>query len=136
MGRIATENKCEWPLCRDEARPGKKMCFMHGRIYENTPAPKPLPQPIAKKSEKMKQEDKVYKKFVAEYLSRPENKRCNIQGPNCTVIATCINHLKRRFKDTKMNEEFIEPSCSTCNVDIENNHAEAKATGHLLSKFN
>lgn len=125
-------SKCIWPTCNQDAI--KEYCYQHGRVY-GTKSPKPTPQPIAKKSEKMKHEDKVYKKFVAEYLSRQENKRCNIQGPNCTVIATCINHRKRRFKDTKMNEEYIEPSCFACNSDIESNHTEAKETGHLLSKF-
>lgn len=126
-------HRCEWPGCKSYPPEGKKLCFLHGR-GNTTNAPAQF-KPIAKKSEKMKAEDKVYKKFVAEYLARPENKYCNIQGPNCTVIATCINHRKRRFKDTKMNEEFIEPCCFVCNSDIENNHAAAKETGHLLSKF-
>lgn len=125
--------KCSFPGCSEMQE--ADMCFHHNRVY-GAPKAKPVFKQIPKKSKAMKMSDKEYNKFKDEFLSRPENQVCNIQGPGCTIKATCINHRKRRFKDTKMNEEFVEPSCWICNLTIENNHAEAKQTGHLLSKFN
>jgi hypothetical protein len=93
------------------------------------------PYVIPKRSAKTIATRKVYNPFVAEYLSRPENQKCAINWENCTVTATCINHLRRRFKDSVMNEEDIEPSCAICNVEIENQDARARAEGHLKSKF-
>lgn len=91
---------------------------------------------IAKKSKSTKQQDKIYKPFVKEYLSRPENKYCKINSPVCTKIATTINHLKRRFKAVIMNEKYIEPCCENCNGFIEQFDSWAREHGHLLSKFN
>jgi hypothetical protein len=91
---------------------------------------------IAKRSAKKIAEQKVYSPFVAEYLARPENQKCAINWENCTVTATCINHLKRRFKETVMNEKYIEPSCFNCNNQIEAEDERARAEGHLLTKFN
>jgi len=125
--------KCEWPTCRQEAIKGN-LCYMHSRVY-GQPTPKKTPVPIPKKSAKMKVEDREYKKFKDTFLNNPDNKLCAIQGPDCTIVAQCINHRKRRFKDTKMNPEYVEPSCYNCNTWIEANDAIARETGHLVSKF-
>lgn len=77
------------------------------------------------------------KKFYALFLSRPENKFCNIQiDENCTKIATTVNHKKRRGKNNIMNEDDCESSCSYCNIKIEEKDQWARDNGHLKSKFN
>lgn len=109
------------------------------RALKNGTAMKDPPKeqkPIAKKSVKMKAEDKEYRKAVALYLANPENKYCNIQiDESCTNVATCVNHTRRRGAN-KMNEMDWEPSCSHCNGEIENKDAWARENGHLKSKFN
>lgn len=125
---------CAFPLCRRNADKNNKYCIGH-KIYSDVKEePKKL-TPIKKVSDKAKKEAPAYRKFVAEYLSRPENKLCKIKSPVCSKISTAINHKKRRFKETKMNEEFIEPCCSECNIYIEQHDAWARERGHLLSKF-
>lgn len=125
--------KCAWPTCNEQSISGD-YCFQHGRVYGRKTVEK-KPVVIPKKSEKAKKETPEYIRFVKEYLNRKENKVCNIQAPGCTFVATAINHRKRRFKDTKMNEEFIEPCCASCNIYIEQNDSWARERGHLLSKF-
>ena len=126
--------KCEFPTCSEQATQGN-FCFQHFRVYGRKEATKKVRKPIAKFSEKRKAESPEYRAFVAKFLSQPENKICNIQAPGCTWKATTINHLKRRFKDTKMNSEFVEPCCANCNAYIEQNDLWARENGHLLSKY-
>lgn len=98
------------------------------------PAEKKVAKEIPKQSVKMKKEAPAYKKFIADFLSKPENKYCVIQiNENCTRIATVVNHTKRRGKKYKMNPEFCEPSCSYCNIEIENQSRWAQDNGHLKS---
>lgn len=96
------------------------------------PDPKKEPKPMPKRSEKMKQEMKSYKPMVKEYLSRPENEFCKIKSPVCTGKATCVNHRKRRGSNL-LNEKFFQPSCSPCNLYIEENTQWAIDNGHLIS---
>lgn len=127
--------ECQFPTCRSFAQ-SNGYCVSH-RIYSNVKIEKKYPKAIAPKSVKTKQEDKEYKKFVAEFLAKPENKYCAIQiNENCTREATVVNHLKRRGKANKMNPEACEPSCSYCNIEIENQDGWARDHGHLQSKFN
>ena len=129
-------NPCIFPLCTRYAAKDKEYCVSH-RLYSESAAVKELPKPIAKKSEKMKVEDKLQAKFNKMFLAKPENKYCAIQiDENCTRTATTVNHKKRRGKDNKRNELNCEPSCSYCNIKIEEKDGWARDNGHLQSKYN
>lgn len=97
-----------------------------------TPEPKKKPEPPAKRSEKMKEEMKLYKPQVKEYLARPENEYCKIKSPVCTGKATCVNHKKRRGSNLR-NEKFFQASCAPCNNYLESNTQWAMDNGHLIS---
>lgn len=135
-------SECKFPLCTRHAE-DNGYCIGH-RIYSGqkietakpTKMVKRQSKPIAKKSKRATKAAPGYRKFVAAYLARPENAYCKIQAPGCQMVATCINHKKRRYKATKMNEKYIEPTCSSCNTYIENNDAWARENGHLESIHN
>lgn len=93
-------------------------------------------QAINKVSDKQAALNVKLKKADVEFLARPENKYCTIQiDEGCTRIATVVNHTRRRFKDTVLNDECREPSCWYCNSRIENKDGWARDNGHLKSKF-
>lgn len=137
--------ECLFPLCTRHAE-SNGYCIPH-RMYaketgekvkrkEPPVKTKQAIKPIAVQSEKAKKESPAYRKFIAEFLAKPENKYCNIQiDENCTKVATTVNHTRRRGKNSKMNEENCEPSCSYCNIKIEEKDGWAREHGHLKSKF-
>lgn len=96
-------------------------------VKENKPR-----KEIPKRSEKLKDEMKEYKKEVKIFLSRPENEMCLIQSPVCTKKATCVHHKKRRGKNLR-NEKYQEPACEPCNLYVEEHPKWAYENGHLIS---
>lgn len=97
------------------------------------PREKKKPEPIAKRSEKMIDEMKLYKPQVAVYLAKPENKDCKIKAEGvCQGKATCVNHKKRRGKNLR-EEKYWEPACEPCNNFCESNPKWAYDNGHLIS---
>lgn len=118
---------CEFPGCKSYSRTGK-YCIGHARIFGDKPAPsKHLP--IAKQSDKEKDIKKQLKKKYKVFLSQPENLLCAIKSPECTKLATCVNHTNGRGANV-LNEEDWEPSCEHCNNYIEEHHQWAKERGH------
>lgn len=108
---------CSFPICKREATHGT-FCYDHNRLMWSSPAPK-KPKPINKESEKMKDiKAELKKKYPAFLKTRPF---CSIKSPECTKIATVVNHIKGRGKDYILNEKWWEPSCTHCNGWIELN---------------
>lgn len=106
-------------------------CIGHA-IYSDIPKERPAPKPIPKRSEKMKGVMKELSKLYPAYLKA--NPVCNIQSPECTIKATCINHTRGRGHNQVLNQMTWEPSCTACNGWIERNHAIAEVAGHKKSR--
>jgi hypothetical protein len=97
------------------------------------PKPKKEKQPIAKRSDKLQDEMKLYKPQVKAYLAKPENQDCKIKADGvCQGKATCVNHKKRRGKNLR-EEKYWEPACEPCNNFCESNPKWAYDNGHLIS---
>lgn len=100
------------------------------------PRGKKAPEPIAKRSDKMKDLMKVYKPQVTEFLSRPENQDCKIKMAGCTGKATQVHHSAGRLGNQLLNEDDMIPSCSHCNViGVEVNDAEAREKGFKKTRL-
>lgn len=100
------------------------------------PRGKKVPQPIAKKSEKLKDETKLYKPLAKEFLSRPENQDCKIKMEGCTGKATQVHHSAGRSGKQLLNVEDFVPSCTNCNViAVEKNDAEAREKGFKKTRM-
>ena len=97
-------------------------------LYQHKP-PKPR-QAINKKSDKRKSDDKIYTPTRKEFLARPENHFCFIDG--CGKRATTIEHTMGRegFADDwarynnislYIDVRFFAPCCWDHNGELENN---------------
>lgn len=100
-----------------------------------TPEPKKKQDPPAKRSEKMKEEMKLYKPQVKEFLARPENCDCGIRFKGCTGKAVCVHHSAGRTGKQLLNEADWVPSCASCNLAVETSDAEAREKGFKKSRL-
>ncbi len=106
------------------------------------PKEKKKPKPIKKVGEKRKDENITYKFQRTEFLKRPENKNCFIEG--CKRRANSVEHIRGRkgFADDwarqnnvslLLDERFWKPCCVQHNLELENNPALSKK--YQLSKI-
>lgn len=124
--------KCEWVTCNEEAKPGSVYCFQHGRIYGSKVEKKK--QPIAKKSEKRKTEEKEYKKIVKEMFA--ESNKCELNVPGiCMVKAQGLHHMRKRTGKNYLDRKYLKRACNPCNLFCETNPIEAMKLGLVISKF-
>lgn len=95
-----------------------------------------------KNSKKREHYLRIYVKLNKEYLSRPENQKCFIEG--CKRKANTVEHRAGRkgFADDwarsndiplLIDERFFAPCCLQHNLELENNPALAKK--YQLSKI-
>lgn len=98
------------------------------------PDEKKQPKPIAKRSEKLKEQMKLYKPQVKKFLAKPENRFCKIQMPGCTKKATCVHHAAGRIGEKLMDEKDYIPACIHCNLAVEINDLEAREKGFKKSR--
>lgn len=162
---LRTEPKlktCAWTGCSNQFRPRfkttEKFCSSectykdHKKKQEEKRA-KNISKGIKEKTYKIPRQSskgasitKRYTPLRREYLSRPENEICCIDGgSNCTLKATTIEHTKGRgdyYVDDyaeehdiplTLDERFWKPACLNCNLELENNDELSKA--HQLSKI-
>ncbi len=87
-------------------------------------------KPIAKKSKKLMQAEREYKKIVKEMLA--ENTLCEMNTPNCTRVATGLQHTKRRGVNLLDRKHLIR-SCNPCNLWVELHPKEALEMGIAIS---
>lgn len=99
------------------------------------PRGKKVPQPIAKRSVKLVELFKGYKKQVIAFLAKPENKKCKIVMEGCTVIATCVHHVSGRTGEKLTDEKDWLASCQSCNLWVEENDAEAREKGFKKTRL-
>jgi hypothetical protein len=93
-------------------------------------------KPIAKRSDRMKEEMKLYIPAAKAFLSRPENAYCKIQMKGCLQIAVCIHHQSGRIGAKLHDQEDWVPACGICNSLVEGKDQEARNKGFKKSKFN
>lgn len=120
-------DECEFPNCRSNKVRGI-YCIGHAKMMGVEKPPKDK-QPIAKKSAKLTEETKEYKKLSTEFLKRPENQICKIKMEGCTGKATQIHHAAGRSGKQLTNVEDFIPSCTNCNLKVEIKNLEAKELG-------
>lgn len=116
--------KCQCDKCK-EANPAKKFEF------------KPKPDPAKKKgyiipkvSKKRKVEQLQYSVLRTQFLAKPENKTCFIEG--CNKPATTIEHRAGRGINY-LNVETWAGCCLEHNLELENNPELSKK--YQLSKI-
>lgn len=90
-------------------------------------------KPIRFRGEKMKEAMKLLRPLIIIFLSK--HKFCEIQGPNCTKLATCVHHSEGRIGEKLLDVKTFVPSCTSCNLWCETNDAEAREKGFKKSKF-
>jgi hypothetical protein len=125
--------QCNFPNCNSRAVHGG-YCIGHAKMM-GTPKPDKAKKPIAKKSEKLTQETKEYKKLSAEFLKRPENQICKIKMEGCTIRATQVHHSAGRSGKQLTNVEDFIPSCTNCNLKVEIKTLEGKDLGVKKSRL-
>ena len=115
---------CLFPTCtRHPEKNG--FCIFH-KMYSSSTEPKKEVYKIPKRSVKEKEVMKELKKLYPIYLK--ENPICAINSKVCTKKATCIHHTKGRGKNVLNAEDWL-PSCTKCNLFIEENHKWAHEKG-------
>lgn len=121
--------QCAFPCCRrpSDAK-GGPYCVFHKKVYGSKDM-KEIPDKPAARSEKLTEVFKGYKKQMTAYLARPENKRCKIDSPVCTKVATCVHHVSGRSGPKLKDEKDWMPSCQSCNTWVEENDHEARQMG-------
>lgn len=122
-----TEKYCSWECKKANMKPDLKL---------------KSPKPISKVSKKQKVLNAKYSVLRIQYLGRPENKTCFIEG--CNKKADTIEHRKGRkgFADDWarennipliIDERFFSPCCLAHNLELENNPELSKQ--YQLSKI-
>lgn len=87
--------------------------------------------PINKVSDKRKIENLKYKVLRIEFLGKPENQICFIDG--CNRKANTIEHRAGRWGTNFLDTSTWAGCCSECNIELENNPEMAKK--YQLSKI-
>lgn len=93
--------------------PKKKKVY----VLKRTPIKKKAYK-ISKMSEKRKKEKPIYNKERLEFLGRPENQFCFIEG--CNKPADTVEHSAGRGANY-LNKETWRPCCWAHNIELENN---------------
>lgn len=91
-----------------------------------------VPKGLNKVADKRKEEDKEYKKIVAQMAST--GKKCEIKSPVCTKVMEGLHHMKKRGKHY-LDRKFLKRSCNPCNRYLEEHPDWAMENGHSVSKF-
>jgi hypothetical protein len=89
--------------------------------------------PIKKKSEKRKNDEKVYKELRKNFLN--ENPYCKAQLPGCTGMATECHHSKGRVGKNYLDVNTFVALCHACHVFVELNPVIAKELGLSQSRL-
>ena len=87
--------------------------------------------PIKKVSDKRKEDNAVYKKLRDEFLSKPENQVCFIDG--CERKANTIEHRAGRWGKNFLDTSTWAGCCLEHNLELENNPELSKK--YQLSKI-
>lgn len=126
-------SECQWPICKRDALNGSVYCYDHKRLMGETSV-KTLAQPIPKKSEKRKEEDKILSKMFKARMAISD--RCELKIPGvCTGKAQGFDHIQKTTPLNRLDPLNLKLSCHACNGQKEINTAQANELGLSLSKF-
>lgn len=106
-------------------------CFLKCQIRIDNSKKVKAPTRIKQVSEKRKLEDIEYKRLRLEFLSKPENKICFIDG--CNKSSNTIEHRAGRWGKNYLDVSMWAGCCSEHNIELENNPELAKK--YQLSKI-
>lgn len=87
---------------------------------------------IAHRSEKMKGIMTAIKPLYRSFLK--EKPICKIRSEVCTGKATCIHHTAGRGMERLMDMNSWEASCDPCNKYVEKHDQWARDNGHKISR--
>lgn len=125
--------QCKFPGCKFFANGG--YCVRHKFIEGLTTTPKskvaPKQKPIAKKSAKMKSDDKV----LAGLKKLETDRTCELKSPVCNGKFECWDHQQKSTPKNRTVRANLKRSCKPCNGYKEANPEWAKENGHHVSKF-
>lgn len=144
--------KCKAIGCNNEFAPYystlqpycSAQCAYNEKKRKDSLKPKKEIKRIPQVSKKRKVLNAQYSVDRIEFLGKPENKYCKINGSQCTKLADTIEHSKGRIgfaDDEKRNKnipllldkDYWVAACCSCNLELENNLELSKK--HQLSKI-
>jgi hypothetical protein len=135
--------RCRFPLCKSWAT-DNGLCTSHGKYFNTddfkgvakaAPSSKPVKKsarkPVKKKSAKRVNDEKEYKKILAEMMA--ENDNCELKVPGvCTGKMQGGHHMKKR-QGNYLKRKYILRACNACNGWAELHPLEAVEMGISLS---
>lgn len=122
---------CQFPLCKsNEYKSG--FCIQHNRVYGSKDVAK-APKQISQKSDKRKDEEKIYKRLVKDMLSENSNCEMMVQGV-CTGKAQGLHHVQKRTPKNYLEKSNLKRSCNACNLWVELHPQESIKLGLSKSK--
>lgn len=123
---------CSFPLCRRGAPDGEDMCVLHKKHYDKKDVAAVAPtNNIAKVSESMKDQLKVYKKLAKEFLKK--NYRCQVKG--CNHASQCVHHMAGRVGENLTDVRKFLAVCFEHHRQIEENPDWSYENGYSLSRL-
>lgn len=121
---------CIFPNCTSNAVTNN-YCIGHSKMMGSVTIKEKSKIPV--QSDKRKEEQKEYRKIVAEMLRA--NPDCEIKQPGCQVKATGLHHQRKRTPATFLDKRYLIRSCDSCNLWAELNPVKALKKGISISKF-
>lgn len=97
----------------------KKFCSYNCAKQNKKPVKRKEIKPIQKMSAKRKKENAQYLKDRMDFLNKPENKICFIDG--CEKSATTIEHTAGRIGSKYLDQKYWKPCCLEHNLELERN---------------
>lgn len=101
-------DNCTFPACNKYKKPGSQYCYDHGRLMGNKSDKTAVaPTPIAKVSDNMKEQMKLYKKLRKPFLTK--HFKCEVKG--CKHASQEIHHKKGRVGDLLLDQTHWMAVC-------------------------
>lgn len=132
--KVAMSDNCTFPACEQFKKPGSVYCYGHERLMgskSDKPAVAPTPQ-IAKVSDNMKEQLKVYKKLSREFLKK--HYQCQVKG--CNNASQCVHHKAGRIGENLTDVRKFLAVCFEHHRQIEDNPDWAYENNYSESRLN
>lgn len=126
---------CNWPIKCDRPKQGNTdYCSTHNKALGIKVEKEKKVYQIPKVSNNEKERKKELAKMYPVYLSEPGNEFCQLKLKGCLGKASTVHHLRGRIGDQVFEINDWMPSCSWCNILVEND-PEAYQKELKKSKF-
>jgi hypothetical protein len=117
---------CDEPGCNRRVFGGKK-CDWHQHLRTDK-----KPKKIKFRSDRRAAQESEYSRKRKEFLERPENQMCRVYP---WLPATQIHHIKGRYEDMLLNEDWWLPVSDEGHRKIEMNPDWARENNYTLSRL-